>query len=158
MIWKEDKQSRRFCQLLWQSGLEGFTWRQIGPPPWRWAWRKTLSDKTQSDTENVGWHTCQDAQRKKINWVFLAFIKVCQGRKQLYFGATPRDLFVNVTTVKSSTTAPQWKLHVLWNRENQQMSNQTINCYWDLFHFRVFSSLGVFGGSLRLEFSPKFFL
>lgn len=61
--------------------------------------RWKLTQKTDAERKR------QDTQREKINCVFLAFIKVCQGKKMcLCFLKAPRDLFVNVTLVKSSAT------------------------------------------------------
>lgn len=90
----------RVPQLLWLVGHTEFTWTQVGPPAWRWALHETQTDKTDADKN-------AKTQRENINCVYLAFIKLCQGREKksvFCFHTAPRDVFVNVTLVKLFAT------------------------------------------------------
>lgn len=131
MVWKEHKQSRPCSQLLWQAArLHGH--RSVHPPEGEHytghnVTRRKLTQKTDADTNR---HAAGEDQL-----CLPGFHQSLPGKKMcLCFLTAPRDLFVNVTLVKSSATVSPVDATFFLEQRKPAGANDNIT-RWYLFYF-----------------------
>lgn len=145
-VWKEHKQSRSCSQLLWHAGrLHGH--RSVHQPEGEHytghkVTRRKLTQKTDADTNR---HAAGEDQL-----CLLGFHQSLPGKKMcLCFLTAPRDLFVNVTLVKSSATVSPVDATFFLEQRKPAGANDNIT-RWYLFYF-IFGFFFFFFGHLQAK-------